>query len=382
MKRIGCIALVVVLILSITSCGRQKPTWQEQYDLGVRYLSEGNYEEAIIAFTAAIEIEPKQAELYLCRARAYNAIGDSNARIDYETALTLDDTLVEAYRALIRIYRDAEEYDKLADLLERARAATDDPYFDTLNQYGYEKFEFRGSYVSPEELTDDQRNTIESVLTAAEAGDAEAMVAAVLSSEFFNASLYTFWNGKKIRISATAQDDTFVYPEIGIIHRVDVEVRPENGDGYYYSAGTGDNGYLEYQQATCACIDWQWNGAMHATQYECRPQQSVNGLYYMYYDAVADGTLKNSLLEGEFISVENITCSDAPGLVTKCTITRQFTRGVSNQYVYKLESNIAEIVPGEETDNEECVEAGTVNSGSIDFVYAHISSGDPGFFWW
>lgn len=68
--------------------------------------------------------------------------------------------------------------------MERARAATDDPYFDTLNQYGYEKFEFRGSYVSPEELTDDQRNTIESVLTAAEAGDAETMVAAVLSSEF------------------------------------------------------------------------------------------------------------------------------------------------------------------------------------------------------
>lgn len=30
-------------------------TWQEQYDLGLRYLSEGNYEEAIIAFTAAIE---------------------------------------------------------------------------------------------------------------------------------------------------------------------------------------------------------------------------------------------------------------------------------------------------------------------------------------
>lgn len=138
-----------------------------------------------------------------------------------------------------------------------------------------------------------------------------------------------------------------------------MEVRPENGVGHYYEAAIGDNGYLEYQQATCACIDWQWNGAMHATRYQCIPRKSVNGLYYDYYDAVADGTLKNNLLEGEFISVEN----------SERTITRQFTRGVSNQYVKK-------------TDNEECVVAGTVNSGSIDFVYAHISSGDPGFFWW
>lgn len=395
MKRYMCAALALLFLLSLCACQKaptvepmdEPPEWKVQYDLGVRYLSEGNYEEAIIAFTAAIEIEPKQAELYLYRAHAYNAIGDSNAQIDYETALLLDDTLVEAYRALIWIYREAEEYDKLADLLERARAATGDPYFDTLNQFGYEKFEFRGGYVSPEELTDDQRNAIECVLNAAEAGDAEAMMAAVLSSEFFYPSefnfslLYTFWDGEKISISTTVQDDTSIYPEIGIIHGVQVEVRPENGTGYYYEAETGDNGYLEYQQATCACVDWQWNGAMHATKYRCCPKKSVNELYYMYYEAVADGNLENSLLEGEFISVEKITFSRSPGLVTKSTITRQFTRGISNQYDEKLESNIAEIVPDAETDNEESIENGTVTKGSIDFIYAASSNGDPGFFW-
>ena len=64
MKRIGCIAFAVALILSITACGKHGSTWQEQYDLGVRYLSEGNYEEAIIAFHAAIEIDPKQSVTY------------------------------------------------------------------------------------------------------------------------------------------------------------------------------------------------------------------------------------------------------------------------------------------------------------------------------
>ena len=44
-------------------------TWQEQYDLGVRYLAEGNYEEAIIAFTAAIEIDPNRVEAYMGRGR-------------------------------------------------------------------------------------------------------------------------------------------------------------------------------------------------------------------------------------------------------------------------------------------------------------------------
>ena len=54
----------------------RKNTWQEQYDLGVRYLSEGNYEEAIIAFTVAIEINPKRAEAYERLADAYAALGD------------------------------------------------------------------------------------------------------------------------------------------------------------------------------------------------------------------------------------------------------------------------------------------------------------------
>lgn len=54
--------LAAVLMLGLTACGRSaEVNWQEQYDLGVRYLTEGNYEEAIIAFTAAIEIDPNRA---------------------------------------------------------------------------------------------------------------------------------------------------------------------------------------------------------------------------------------------------------------------------------------------------------------------------------
>lgn len=54
-------------------------TWQEQYDLGVRYLSEGNYREAILAFNVAIEIDPKRPEAYLGLADAYEASGDKDS---------------------------------------------------------------------------------------------------------------------------------------------------------------------------------------------------------------------------------------------------------------------------------------------------------------
>lgn len=57
----------------------EETTWQEQYDLGVRYLSEGNYEEAILAFTTAIEIDPRRPEAYLKAAETYEIMGDDAA---------------------------------------------------------------------------------------------------------------------------------------------------------------------------------------------------------------------------------------------------------------------------------------------------------------
>ena len=84
MKRVLNLLLLFGLILGLCACGQRTattvsadtPTWQEQYDLGIRYLSEGNYEEAIIAFTAAIEIDPKQADAYMGLADVYTAQGN------------------------------------------------------------------------------------------------------------------------------------------------------------------------------------------------------------------------------------------------------------------------------------------------------------------
>lgn len=80
MKRF--ILAILICAVSLTSCSQGvEEQWKEQYDLGVRYLSEGNYEEAIIAFTAAVEIDPIQPEAYLKISEAYMEMDNIEAAI-------------------------------------------------------------------------------------------------------------------------------------------------------------------------------------------------------------------------------------------------------------------------------------------------------------
>lgn len=149
MKRICILLLAAVILLS--ACGRQtsmtdveqEPSWQEQYDLGVRYLSEGNYEEAIIAFTAAIEVDPKQAPAYVGRGDAYSgtalqATGSASdlpkeaitsyesAVADYLTAIDLDNQKAEVYLKAAEAYITLGDTDAAMEILSDGYEATGD----------------------------------------------------------------------------------------------------------------------------------------------------------------------------------------------------------------------------------------------------------------
>ena len=68
MKRVlTVLTLYAVFVVFLCSCSEkiEQITWQEQYDLGLRYLEDGNYKEAIIAFEAAIKIEPGNLDSYM-----------------------------------------------------------------------------------------------------------------------------------------------------------------------------------------------------------------------------------------------------------------------------------------------------------------------------
>lgn len=124
---VGAVALVILIVcLSLLFFHfNSASSWQEQYDLGVRYLSEGNYQEAIIAFTAAIEIDPKQSLPYIGRGDAYIGSGEnaqnlSSAQADYEAAIALDEADANAWLGLADVHIRRGDYDKAMEVLQEA----------------------------------------------------------------------------------------------------------------------------------------------------------------------------------------------------------------------------------------------------------------------
>ena len=68
--------LILAAVFLLSACGSAEDRWQEAYDRGVRFLEEGNFEEAAIAFQAAIELDPKRADAYIGLADALEGHGD------------------------------------------------------------------------------------------------------------------------------------------------------------------------------------------------------------------------------------------------------------------------------------------------------------------
>lgn len=125
-KRILSLLLAALLLCG---CGSKQAKWQEQYDLGVRYLSEGDYEEAILAFSAAIEIDPNNPDAYVQRGDAYVMAAKAEpdnaeeylrkAKKDYKKAEKLDDSLEE------EMDEKLEELELLEDALQNPPEPSD-----------------------------------------------------------------------------------------------------------------------------------------------------------------------------------------------------------------------------------------------------------------
>ena len=91
MKKVISALLAALLLLSLAACGAKDP-WQEQYDLGMRYLNEGNYQEAVIAFEAAIEIDPNRVEAYSGLSNTYMAMGEYDKGLQVWDNIPQEDT--------------------------------------------------------------------------------------------------------------------------------------------------------------------------------------------------------------------------------------------------------------------------------------------------
>ena len=138
MKRIKMMCFLLALLGLLSACSahsvdaeeQSAPTWQSRYDLGVRYLSDGRYEEAILAFTAAIESDPKNAQAYEQRGDAYWELAQSaqgseqtdayrSAAEDYESAMQWGSETDELYRRAADAYYGAQDYEKAESYYEK-----------------------------------------------------------------------------------------------------------------------------------------------------------------------------------------------------------------------------------------------------------------------
>ena len=82
------VIMIMVLCIAAVGCSpNNSKLFDEQYDLGIRFFSEANYEEAIIVLEKAIQIDPTQAKSYIGLAETYMARLDENTVEDINKVL-------------------------------------------------------------------------------------------------------------------------------------------------------------------------------------------------------------------------------------------------------------------------------------------------------
>lgn len=269
--------------------------------MGVRYLSEGKYEEAIIAFTAAIEINPNRAEAYVGRGDAYVASGNTEENLaaalaDYEAALELDETLVDAWLGLTNVYINWEDHEMVLEALQNSLAATDDAgeLQDMMEEYE----RMRDGFYSSDEFEDfstlshEAQDLISSLLEAFVAGE-PAIVENIMEKHDIikegilsggGDTLRTELQNYKLQLDGTTS--SFGYS-------TRIEVRPENGTAYaaqyeYDITDAGTRYHTIY--ITGGCSNWNWNGTYERRNYNSGPT--------VEQEWIESGSMKDCLADG------------------------------------------------------------------------------------
>ncbi|MGN0965897.1 MAG: tetratricopeptide repeat protein [Dysosmobacter sp.] len=239
MKRICSFLLTLILLLGLTACGQGGassaasasggPTWQEQYDLGVRYLSEGSYAEAILAFTAAIDIDPKRPDAFIGRGDAYVgtaqlAAGEDAAELpeesrtayesavaDYLAAIGLDKLLAAVYGKAADVYLALGDREAALAILQQGVDATGDADLSarltSMRSYGNR---WDSAFWSWDGYTayDDSSGELIASYQATEYNEQGLPVAGVLTTDQESIACKIEWNdlGQMVLVSQTGPD--------------------------------------------------------------------------------------------------------------------------------------------------------------------------------
>lgn len=131
-KSIKLILLIWCISITLLGCKNNEKFIAEQLNLGQKYISELDYENAIVAFSSIIEIDEKNMEAYMGRAEAYESLavllkdsGDESnqeyfslAAGDYEFLLANQGDVSFVGSHLLEIYKELGEFEKIEQFLE------------------------------------------------------------------------------------------------------------------------------------------------------------------------------------------------------------------------------------------------------------------------
>ncbi len=147
MKKLLSLILAIVLTMALfTSCAEPAEALTSVYlNLGEKYLTDLNYEEAIVYFNKVIEVEPKNARAYLGSAEAYEALGDIDSAISIlanalsefsddvdvqieflERLIELEPANAEWYLNLAQIYINNGDTDTAIEILQNGLEGAED----------------------------------------------------------------------------------------------------------------------------------------------------------------------------------------------------------------------------------------------------------------
>ncbi len=307
MKKLLALLMVIAMCLALTACGKKNTdttenpyaamSWQEQYDLGIRLLNEGNYEEAILAFQAVIRIDPKQSEAYQKLADAYIAVGD------YDKAAV---TLADGFKAT-GVASLEQQLQQVQAQIEALAAQTGSPaeapelprilQYDPSNGFPATTLEYDIDQYGV--FTEDLYAVLKPVIAAGQNGDQAACMLALASVDVapleavsyvwhgenghYNLRGWTVWNGDLLGYSRYNSPDDEVWQ---------IEYRPANGVGFYLSYGRNGE-YDTFSVLWGQTSDWLMNGEIHYFEEQYTAGEATRTIR-------SDGSAQNELLHGEY----------------------------------------------------------------------------------
>ncbi len=118
-KNILITTLIIIVGILFSSCGVDKIT--KQLNLGYKYLNEGQYEEAILAFDKVLVIDEKNTKAIIGTASAYVGLEQFDEATSFLTEhISNNKENKELYDKLIEIYLDRGMYAEAKEIIDMA----------------------------------------------------------------------------------------------------------------------------------------------------------------------------------------------------------------------------------------------------------------------